>query len=61
MGVLAFLLSRRAHFKTDYGRYVSIRLRKTDWLIEQMVYRLYGLTEEETKIIEGHRRNSKPD
>ena len=29
------------------------KLRKTDWLIDQIVYRLYGLTEEEIKIVEG--------
>jgi len=26
---------------------------KTDWLINQIVYRLYGLTEEEIRIVEG--------
>jgi hypothetical protein len=31
------------------------KLRKTDSLIDQIVYKLYGLTEEEIKIIEGHR------
>ncbi|NWF98274.1 MAG: hypothetical protein HXY52_04975 [Nitrospirae bacterium] len=29
------------------------KLRKTDWLIDQIVYKLYGLTEEEIKIVEG--------
>jgi len=29
------------------------KLRKTDWLIDQIVYKLYGLTEEEVKIFEG--------
>jgi len=29
------------------------KLRKTDWLIDQIVYKLYGLTEEEVKIVEG--------
>jgi hypothetical protein len=29
------------------------KLRKTDWLIDQIVYRLYGLTEEEVKIVKG--------
>jgi type II restriction/modification system DNA methylase subunit YeeA len=28
------------------------KLRKTDWLIDQIVYKLYGLTEEEIKIVE---------
>ena len=27
-------------------------LRKTDWLIDQIVYKLYGLTEEEVKMVE---------
>jgi len=30
------------------------RLHKTDWLIDQIVYKLYGLAEEEIKIVEGH-------
>ena len=30
------------------------RISATDHLIDQIVYRLYGLTEEEIKIIEGH-------
>ena len=29
------------------------RLRKTDWLIDQIVYKLYGLSEDEIKIVEG--------
>jgi len=29
------------------------KLHKTDWLIDQIVYKLYGLTEEEIKIVEG--------
>lgn len=31
------------------------KLRKTDWLIDQIVYKLYGLSEEEIKIVEGQR------
>jgi len=31
---------------------------KTDWLIDQIVYRLYGLTEEEIKIVEGYGEGS---
>lgn len=31
------------------------RLSKTDCLINQIVYKLYGLTEEEIKIVEGHK------
>jgi hypothetical protein len=29
------------------------KFRKTDWLIDQIVYKLYGLTEEEIRIVEG--------
>lgn len=29
------------------------RLQKTDWLIDQIVYKLYGLSDEEIKIVEG--------
>lgn len=32
---------------------IKERLAKTDWLIDQIVYRLYGLTEEEIRIVEG--------
>jgi hypothetical protein len=28
-------------------------LAATDWLIDQLVYRLYGLTNEEIAIVEG--------
>ena len=28
------------------------KLRKTDWLIDQIVYKLYGLTEDEIKLVE---------
>jgi hypothetical protein len=28
------------------------KLQKTDWLIDQIVYKLYGLTEEEIKLVE---------
>jgi len=28
-------------------------IRKTDWLIDQIVYKLYGLTDGEIKIVEG--------
>jgi len=31
------------------------RLAKTDWLIDQVVYRLYGLTKDEIKVVEGER------
>ncbi len=29
------------------------RIESTDWLIDQIMYRLYGLTEEEIGIVEG--------
>ena len=34
--------------------YLSIKekLRKTDWLIDQIIYKLYGLTEDEIKLVE---------
>ncbi len=32
---------------------IKRRLAVTDWLIDQLVYRLYGLTEEEIRIVEG--------
>jgi len=44
--------------KTEYEKSLSRllplkdRLRKTDWLIDQTVYKLYGLTEEEIKLVE---------
>ncbi len=28
------------------------RIEKTDWLINQIVYRLYGLSEEEIRVVE---------
>ena len=33
---------------------IKQRLAATDRLIDQVVYRLYGLTEEEVAIVEGH-------
>lgn len=32
---------------------VKEKIRKTDWLIDQVVYRLYGLSEEEIEVVEG--------
>ncbi len=29
------------------------RIRRTDWLIDQVVYQVYGLTEEEIGVVEG--------
>jgi hypothetical protein len=31
---------------------IKQKLAATDWLIDQLVYRLYGLTEEEISIVE---------
>ena len=33
------------------------RIEKTDELIDAIVYRLYGLTEEEIRIVEGNKQN----
>ncbi|MEK7875742.1 MAG: hypothetical protein AAB325_06115 [Pseudomonadota bacterium] len=33
-------------------RTVKNQLQKTDWLIDQIVYRLYGITKDEIAIIE---------
>lgn len=32
---------------------VEAKIEKTDWLIDQVVYLLYGLSEEEVKVVEG--------
>jgi hypothetical protein len=46
------------NLKSEYDKSLSIllpikeKLKNTDWLIDQIVYRLYGLTEEEIKIVE---------
>ncbi len=29
------------------------RIERTDWLIDQVVYGLYGLAEEEIRVVEG--------
>ncbi len=34
---------------------IKERLQKTDALIDQVVYRLYGLTEEEIGVVEGEK------
>ena len=36
-------------------RPIKEKLKKTDWLIDQVVYRLYGLTEQEIAIVEGRK------
>jgi hypothetical protein len=59
--IQANLKSRELYetIRTEYGKSLSRllplkeKLQKTDWLIDQIVYKLYGLTEEEIKIVEG--------
>jgi hypothetical protein len=47
--------------KTEYEKSLSKllplkeKLRKTDWLIDQIVYKLYGLSQEEIRIVEGQK------
>ena len=45
----------RAEFQGSVGKLAPLRERigKTDELIDAVVYRLYGLTEEEIAIVEG--------
>ncbi|MFP4026692.1 MAG: hypothetical protein ACLFWL_02765 [Candidatus Brocadiia bacterium] len=37
----------------ETGEYDVETLPSTDWLVDQIVYRLYGLTEEEVRVVEG--------
>ena len=49
-------LSALVHvYRTHHLRYYELagRISKTDYLIDQIVYQLYGLTEEEIAIVEG--------
>jgi hypothetical protein len=45
----------RAEFEGSMGKLLPLleRIEKTDRLIDAMVYRLYGLTEEEIRIVDG--------
>jgi hypothetical protein len=45
----------RAAWERSMGtlRPLLTRIKATDWLIDQVVYQLYGLTEEEMAIVEG--------
>jgi hypothetical protein len=45
----------RGRYEESLGRVLPIKeqLRKTDSLIDEVVYRLYGLTGEEIKVVEG--------
>ena len=45
----------KAEYEKSYSKLLPLKetLHKTDWLIDQIVYRLYGITEDEIRIIEG--------
>lgn len=47
--------SIRSEYEKSLSKLLPLKenLRKTDWLIDQIVYKLYGLTEAEIKIVEG--------
>jgi hypothetical protein len=49
----------RAEFEGSLGKLLPLleRIRQTDELIDAVVYRLYGLTEEEIRIVEGNKQN----
>ncbi len=53
-----FMAQLRAAYERSLSklRPIKERLRLTDGLIDQIVYRLYGLTEEEIKVVEGGQR-----
>lgn len=48
--------------KTEYEKSLSVllplkeKLKQNDWLIDQIVYKLYGLIDEEIKIVEGRKK-----
>jgi hypothetical protein len=44
----------RSEYEKSLSKLLPLKekLRKTDWLIDQIVYKLYGLTEEEIRIVE---------
>jgi phage tail protein X len=46
----------QAHYEPNLATVLPIkeRLRRTDELIDQIVYRLYGLTDAEVAVVEGH-------
>jgi hypothetical protein len=66
MRIQANLKSRELYenIRSEYEKSLSKllplkeKLRKTDWLIDQIVYRLYGLTGEDIKIVEGYGEGS---
>ncbi|OGP54057.1 MAG: hypothetical protein A2Y65_00575 [Deltaproteobacteria bacterium RBG_13_52_11] len=45
----------KAEYEKSLSKLLPLKekLHKTDWLIDQIVYKLYGLTEDEIKIVEG--------
>lgn len=51
----AFAQGMRQEYEKSLALLLPIKqkLAATDWLIDQLVYRLYGLTEEEIAIVEG--------
>ena len=44
----------KREYENSLSRLLPIKekLKKTDWLIDQIVYKLYGLTEEEIQLVE---------
>ena len=46
----------KTEYENSLSRLLPIKekLRKTDWLLDQIVCKLYGLTEEEIKLVEEH-------
>ena len=50
-----FVEQVRGRYEESLGRVLPLkrRLEKTDRLIDEVVYRLYGLTEEEVGVVEG--------
>ena len=53
----AFLNRLRAEYESSLAKLLPIKecLAKTDWLIDQVVYRLYGLTAEDVRMVAGER------
>jgi hypothetical protein len=51
----ALLARLRDDYEASLAKLLPIKeqLARTDWLIDQVVYRLYGLTEEEIAVVEG--------
>jgi hypothetical protein len=51
----------KSEFEKSISKLLPLKekLRQTDWLIDKIVYKLYGLTEEEIKIVEGHKEEIK--